>query len=163
MTKLRLIYLQIFHHKDKKGPILALLLPFQKRQQPPGWSLPGADQHVISHPSNLSTHPALLPKSNPVISSDWNGAGSCGALPRINPFHAPPHPHFLCIGNGLHSSSLTLPEFQEADSNSCLSSKGGNAETKGEKSSTVSADIGKGPGSLLRNIHNTASKLFCRN
>ena len=61
-----------------------------------------------------------------------------------------------CIGFAIYQN-----EFQEADSNSCLSSKGGNAETKGEKSSNVSADIGKGPGSLLRNIHNNAFKFFC--
>lgn len=60
----------------------------------------------------------LLPKSNPMISSAWNGAGSCGRPPRINPLHAPRQ--FLSMGNGLHSSSLTLPEFQKADSKQLL-------------------------------------------
>ena len=70
---------------------------------------------------------------------------------------------FLFIGYRLLLASLTSSEFQEADSNSCLSSKGGNAETKGEKSSNISADIGKGPGSLLRNTQNNAFKFFGRN
>ena len=40
--------------------------------------------------------------------------------------------NFLFVGNRLLSASLTFPEFKRADSNSCLSGKGGNAETKEE-------------------------------
>ena len=28
-------------------------------------------------------------------------------------------PHFLLVGNRFHSASLTFPEYQRADSNSC--------------------------------------------
>ena len=31
----------------------------------------------------------------------------------------------FCVGNTLHSASLTFPEFQGADSKSCLSGEGG--------------------------------------
>ena len=41
---------------------------------------------------------------------------------------------FMFIGNRLHSASPTFSEFQNADSNSCWSRKGGNAETKEEQS-----------------------------
>lgn len=54
-----------------------------------------------------------------------NGAGPYGAL--LGPF-------FLFVGNGLHSAYLVFLEFQRwADSNSGLSGKGGNEETKEEK------------------------------
>ena len=43
-----------------------------------------------------------------------------------NPFRVSP---FLFVGNKLHSASLNFPEFQRADSNSCLPGEGGNAET----------------------------------
>ena len=37
-------------------------------------------------------------------------------LPGTNPFCVP---HFLFVGNRLHSASMTFPEFQRAGSNSC--------------------------------------------
>ena len=53
-------------------------------------------------------------------------------------------PHFLFVGNRLHSASLTFPEFQREGSNSCLSGKGGDAETRAEQSRNNSASLGKG-------------------
>ena len=66
--------------------------------------------------------------------------GQCGTLLNINLFCVF---QFLFIGYRLLLASLTFSEFQEADSNSCLSSKGGNAETKGEKSSNVVLTLGR--------------------
>ena len=59
-------------------------------------------------------------------------------LPVINPFSVS---CFLLVQNRLHATSLTFPEFQRADSNSCLS-KGEAAETRKELSGNNSAALG---------------------
>ena len=59
------------------------------------------------------------------------------------PYGALPGPFFLFVGNRLHSAYLTFPEFQRADSNSCLSGEGGNEETK-EKRSRNKNTLGAG-------------------
>ena len=41
----------------------------------------------------------------------WNRAEPCGVFLGTNPYHVP---CFLFVGNGLHSASLTFPEFQRA-------------------------------------------------
>ena len=82
----------------------------------------------------------------------WNGAGPCGALPCV-----------LFVGIWLHSASLIFPEFQRADSNSCLSGKGENAETKEEQSRNNSAASKQGPGSSSGNTHNNIFEFFYRN
>ena len=47
----------------------------------------------------------------------------------------------FCVGNMLHSASLTFPEFQGADSNSCLSGEGGETEAKeGQSGNNLSKD-----------------------
>ena len=51
----------------------------------------------------------------------------------------PPPRHFLFIGNGLHSSSLTLPEFQEADSKQLLIREGRKCRNKGGTAKKVSS------------------------
>ena len=48
-----------------------------------------------------------------------------GFIPQKHPLF---HLLFLFGGYRLHSASLTFPEIQRADSNSCLSGKGGDAE-----------------------------------
>ena len=55
---------------------------------------------------------------------------------------------------------MTFPEFQRADSNSCLSGKGGDAEIREEQPRNNSAALGQGPGSISRDTHNNIFKLF---
>lgn len=69
----------------------------------------------------------------------------------------------FCVGNTLHSASLTFPEFQGADSKSCLSGEGGDAEAKEGQSGKNSAALGQGPGSSSRDTQNSISEFFCRN
>ena len=57
-------------------------------------------------------------------------------------------------------ASMTFPELQRADSNSCSSGKGGDAETTEEQSRNNSAALGQGPGSTSRDTHNNIFKLF---
>ena len=83
-----------------------------------------------------------------------------GGLLGTNSFHVP---HFLFVGNRLHSAFLTFPEFHKAASNKCLSGKGEDAETKEEQSRNNSAAMGQGPDSSSRNIHNNFFELFHRN
>ena len=71
--------------------------------------------------------------------SFWNWAGPCGAS-GMEAF----------IRNRLHTASVTFPEVQRAGSNSCLSGKGGVAETREEQSRNNTAALGQGPGSMSR-------------
>ena len=71
-------------------------------------------------------------------------------------------PMFLFIGNRLHSASLTFPELQRANSSSCLSGEGENAETKEEQSRNNSANLRQGSGSSSREMHKNIFELFCR-
>ena len=66
----------------------------------------------------------------------WNRVRPCGALP-VQVLSLSPIPCFS--GNGLHSPSLTFPEFQRTGSNSCSSGKGGKAETIEEQTRNQSA------------------------
>ena len=53
-------------------------------------------------------------------------------------------PHFLFVGRGPHSASVTFPEFQGAGADRCGSGRGGDAETREEpfrNSSTASGRI----------------------
>ena len=63
------------------------------------------------------------------------------------PFYVP---HFLFLGNTPYSASRTFPEFQRADSNGCLSGKGGDAETREEQSRNTSVALGAGFWFLLK-------------
>ena len=79
----------------------------------------------------------MKPKQGPTETQ----VGSCGTLLDTNPFCVHHLPSFLFAGNRLHSASLAFPEFQRADSISCSSRKGGNAETKEDQGRNNSAVI----------------------
>ena len=64
---------------------------------------------------------------------------------------------FLITGNRLHSASMNFLEFQGADSNSCYSGKGGDAETR-----NISAALGQSSGALSRDTQSNIFELFCR-
>ena len=53
-------------------------------------------------------------------------------------------PGFLFMGNGLHSASLTFPEFQRPGSKSCFIREGGDAETRAEQWRNNSAALEQG-------------------
>ena len=67
---------------------------------------------------------------------------------------------FLClpflVSREQSPASMTVPQFQRADLNSCQSGKGGNAETREEQPRNNSAALGQGPGSP-QGIHMTIS------
>ena len=97
----------------------------------------------------LSSHISLVRKPSRTLWGSW----------AWKPFYVP---CFLFVGNRLHSASMTFPEFQRADSNSCYSGKGGDAETREEQSRKNSAALGQGPGSASRDTQNSIFELFCR-
>ena len=70
-------------------------------------------------------------------------------------------PCFLIVGYRLYSASLTLPEFQRTDPNSCWSEKGRDTKT-GEKQSNGGTALGQDPGSYSRNTHNSIFGSFYR-
>ena len=59
-------------------------------------------------------------------------------------------------------ASMTFPESQRADSNSCQSGKGGDAETREEQPRNNNAALRQDPGSPSRDTHDNISELFCR-
>lgn len=76
------------------------------------------------------------------------GDASCPLLKRSRTLWGPEDtnslyvPHFLFVGNTLHSASLVFPEFHRADSKGCLSGKRENTETKEEQSRNNNAAQG---------------------
>ena len=82
----------------------------------------------------------------PPAETNWDPVGLLG----IQAFLRPPY---------LASASMTLPEFQKADSGGCQSGKGENAETY-RSSQETSVQQGQGPGSPRRNILNNILVFF---
>ena len=72
-------------------------------------------------------------------------------------------PHFLIAGNELHSASMTFPEFQQLQQlgrfKKVLIREARGCRDRGE---TVKKQLGEGPGSPSRDIHNNIFELFCR-
>ena len=79
-------------------------------------------------------------------------------LPGTNPLCVP---RFLFVGNRLHLTSMTFPEFQRAGSVANQGREG--MQRQGwEQSRNKNEALGQGPGSSSRNIRNTILELFCR-
>ena len=70
--------------------------------------------------------PTPMAKFSRTLCGSWAGKPFCA-------------PHFLVIGNRLHSASMTILEFQQTGSNSCQLAKGGDVETMEEQSRNSSA------------------------
>ena len=69
-------------------------------------------------------------------------------------------PHFLFVGRGPHSASVTFPEFQGAGADRCRPERGGDAETREELSRNSSTASGQDPASLSRDAHNDTGILY---
>ena len=68
-------------------------------------------------------------------------------------------PHFLLLGNGPHSDSMTFPEFQGAW---CWSGRKGEAKTEEEQPRNQSTASGQDPGSLSSDTYNDVGTLYTK-